>query len=134
MLLFVIQLFHLQELLAVFSRWTVSDADILLVLLKIFSRVFFLFTLIPFHCFSLPPPTVIFFQPQTSLSSTPNMTATGSLMWIGIQFSSPSLPSLYISPMLPTLSVPSAVFPIAPLSSCFRGHILLNPSFMLFPP
>lgn len=57
---------------------------------------------------------------------------TGSLMWIGILFSSPSPPGPYILPMLTTLLVPSAIFPIAPLSSCFRGHILLNPSFRLF--
>lgn len=85
------------------------------------------------HFIALPfPHTVIFFQPQTSLPYTPNTTATGSLMWIGILFSSPSPPGPYILPMLTTLLVPSAIFPIAPLSSCFRGHILLNPSFRLF--
>lgn len=82
---------------------------------------FFLFPFIPFNCSS--PHTAIFFQPQTS---NPNMTATGFLMWIGMLLSSPSLPSPCISPTLTTLLVPSAIFPIAPLSSCLRGHILLN--------
>lgn len=100
-------------------------------LLKIFSQVFFLFILTPFHCSSLS-------SIQSSFSSHKlpclplQTTATGSLMWIGILFSSPSLPSPYISPMLTTLLVPSPVFPIASLSSYMRGHILLNPSFMLF--
>lgn len=130
-MLFVIQLFHLQVLLAVFSRWTASDANNLLVLLKIFS-CFFSFHFDPISLLFPSLHTVIFFQPQISLSSTPNMTATGSLKWTGILFSSPSLPSPYISPVLTTLLVPSPIFPIAPLSSCIRGHILLNPSFMLF--
>lgn len=59
-MLFVIQLFHLQDLLAVFSRWTVSDADILLVLLKFFSCVFFFSHWSHFIALPFPPYSHLF--------------------------------------------------------------------------
>lgn len=60
-MLVVIQFFHLQDLFAVFSRWTASAVDILLVLLKFFLCVllfshWFHFIAIPFppYCHLFP--------------------------------------------------------------------------------
>lgn len=65
-MLFVIQLFHLQGILALFSRWTASDADNLLVLLKILSCFFFFSH--SSHLIVLPPYSHLFpttnFQPK----------------------------------------------------------------------
>lgn len=112
--------------------WTASDPDNLLVLLKTFSLPFFLFKLNPFLCSSLSPIQSSFSSHK--LPSLPLQTWLLLTLSCGLAPSSP-LP-LYkahtFHPCLQHFWFLLPLLPFAPLPSCIRGHVLLNPSSMLF--